>query len=138
MITAFVNGCFDILHVGHINMLTFAKASAIKLAEPKFMLARLVVAINSDDSYCKLRNKRPYHNEFERRQMLLALKVVNEVFIFDEDSPRKLIDEMQPTFVVKGPDYLNSHRDKTYGIIPILIYHGNGKKHSTTAIKERE
>jgi rfaE bifunctional protein nucleotidyltransferase chain/domain len=92
----FTNGCFDILHVGHVRYLQ----SARKLGDA------LVVAINSDSSVRELKGAgRPIMNEQERAEMLAALSVVDYVTVFDAISPRHLIAEVLPDILVKGGDY---------------------------------
>ena len=92
----FTNGCFDILHVGHIRYLTEAR----KLGDA------LMVAINSDRSVRELKGAgRPIMNEQERAEMLAALRVVDYVTVFDEVSPRSLIAQVLPDILVKGGDY---------------------------------
>jgi rfaE bifunctional protein nucleotidyltransferase chain/domain len=92
----FTNGCFDILHVGHIRYLQ----SARELGDA------LVVAINSDRSVRELKGAgRPVMNEEERAEMLMALSAVDYVMVFDDISPRKLIAQVMPDILVKGGDY---------------------------------
>ena len=90
------NGCFDILHVGHVRYL----ARARELGDA------LLVAINSDRSVRELKGAgRPIMNEGERAEMLAALGAVDYVTIFDDISPRALIAEVLPDVLVKGGDY---------------------------------
>lgn len=92
----FTNGCFDILHVGHVRYL----ASARELGDA------LLVAINSDRSVRELKGAgRPIMNEQERAEMLAALSAVDYVTVFDDLSPRALIKEVLPDVLVKGGDY---------------------------------
>jgi len=92
----FTNGCFDILHVGHVRYLRAAR----ELGDA------LLVAINSDCSVRALKGEgRPVLNEAERAEMLAALSSVDYVTVFDEDSPRRLIAEVLPDVLVKGGDY---------------------------------
>lgn len=92
----FTNGCFDILHVGHVRYLEQARA----LGEA------LVVAINSDRTVRELKGTgRPLMNEDERAEILAALRTVDYVTIFDDVSPRSLIAELLPDVLVKGGDY---------------------------------
>lgn len=92
----FTNGCFDILHVGHIRYLQEAKALGDVL----------VVGLNSDDSVKRLKGpERPLQTQDDRKELLLALKAVDAVFIFDEDTPLNLIQKIQPHFLVKGGDW---------------------------------
>lgn len=90
------NGCFDILHPGHISILR-AAANACD---------RLIVAINSDDSVRRLKGiARPLQDQAARADILLQLKGVACVVAFDEDTPIRLIDALQPDLLVKGADY---------------------------------
>jgi rfaE bifunctional protein nucleotidyltransferase chain/domain len=92
----FTNGCFDILHVGHVRYLS----SARRLGDV------LLVAINSDRAVRELKGEsRPVMNEAERAEMLAALRAVDYVTIFDDVSPRALIAEVLPDVLVKGGDY---------------------------------
>jgi len=92
----FTNGCFDILHVGHVRYLATARALG----------DALLVAVNSDRSVRALKGAgRPVMNEEERAEVLSALAAVDFVTVFDEDSPRALIRELLPDVLVKGGDY---------------------------------
>jgi D-beta-D-heptose 7-phosphate kinase/D-beta-D-heptose 1-phosphate adenosyltransferase len=92
----FTNGCFDILHVGHVRYLQRAREQG----------DALVVAINSDRSVRELKGAgRPIMNEQERAEMLAALRAVDYVTVFDDLSPRSLIAEVLPDILVKGGDY---------------------------------
>ena len=92
----FTNGCFDVLHPGHVELLKQAKAHG----------TRLIVGINSDESVRRIKgNGRPLFNEDERMTMLLSLESVDEVRIFDEQTPERLIDEIAPDVLVKGGDW---------------------------------
>lgn len=94
--TVFTNGCFDLLHVGHVRYLQQAK----KLGD------RLIVGLNSDASVKKLKGEsRPVVTEESRKEILLALSVVDEVYIFEEDTPLNLILSVKPNILVKGGDY---------------------------------
>jgi rfaE bifunctional protein nucleotidyltransferase chain/domain len=92
----FTNGCFDILHVGHVRYLSEAR----RLGDA------LLVAINSDASVRALKGAgRPILNESERAEILAALSSVDFVTVFEEESPRTLISEVLPDVLVKGGDY---------------------------------
>ena len=92
----FTNGCFDILHVGHVTYLQKAK----DLGDI------LVVGLNSDDSVRRLKGEsRPINNESDRREVLLALRSVDFVAVFEEDTPLDLIKAIKPDILVKGGDY---------------------------------
>jgi len=93
---AFTNGCFDILHVGHI-------ASLSKAAEQADIL---IVGINSDESTKRLKGPtRPINAEKERSLMLANLLIVDAVVVFEEDTPLELINVIKPDVLVKGGDY---------------------------------
>jgi D-beta-D-heptose 7-phosphate kinase/D-beta-D-heptose 1-phosphate adenosyltransferase len=92
----FTNGCFDILHVGHLRLLEFARAHC----------DRLVVGLNSDASVRRLKGPtRPINNENDRAELLAALAAVDTVVLFDEDTPAALIGDLVPDLLVKGADY---------------------------------
>lgn len=93
---AFTNGCFDILHQGHIASLSDAAKEA----------DFLVVGVNSDASTRRLKGpQRPVNNEQARATLLASLLMVDAVIIFDEDTPLELINAVQPDVLVKGGDY---------------------------------
>jgi rfaE bifunctional protein nucleotidyltransferase chain/domain len=90
------NGCFDILHVGHVRYLEKTSRFADKT----------IVLLNSDSSVKKLKGDgRPVNNEKDRAEVLGALRAVDYVVIFDEDSPRDLLEEIKPDVHTKGADY---------------------------------
>ena len=92
----FTNGCFDILHSGHIRYLDQAK----KLGDI------LVIGINSDKSVKKLKGpSRPVNNQDDRAKVVSALRSVDFVTIFTEDTPEKLIKKLKPDVLVKGGDW---------------------------------
>ncbi|MDR3668649.1 MAG: D-glycero-beta-D-manno-heptose 1-phosphate adenylyltransferase [Ignavibacteriaceae bacterium] len=92
----FTNGCFDILHSGHVDYLSQAR----KLGD------YLVVGINSDLSIKKIKgDKRPIIKELERAIVLDSLKCVDYVIFFDEDTPEQLIKSLVPDILVKGADW---------------------------------
>ena len=95
----FTNGCFDLLHKGHLDLLSNAAGFGDKL----------FVGLNSDKSVKKLKgDSRPQQNERTRAQNLLELKYVNHVIIFEDLTPQKLIQEISPDVLVKGGDYKKS------------------------------
>ena len=127
----FTNGCFDLLHPGHVKLLAGARAAC----------DRLVVGLNGDDSVTRLKGPgRPVQPVQARAEVLAALEAVDLVAIFDEDTPEKLISRVRPTVLVKGSDYT---REEVVGreivealggeIILIDIVPG----HSTTSMVER-
>jgi D-beta-D-heptose 7-phosphate kinase/D-beta-D-heptose 1-phosphate adenosyltransferase len=90
------NGCFDILHRGHVELLGAARSLGDQLA----------VAVNSDDSVRRLKGRRrPIVGERDRAAVLAALESVDFVVIFDEDTPQRLISALLPDVLVKGADY---------------------------------
>lgn len=92
----FTNGCFDILHPGHIDLLSRARRLGTKL----------IVGINSDASVKAIKGRnRPINNQDERREVLLGLRSVDEVVIFDELTPENLIKLIKPDILVKGGDW---------------------------------
>lgn len=92
----FTNGCFDILHPGHVKVLTAARAAC----------DRLIVGLNSDASVRRLKGAdRPVQDERARAEVLAALEAVDLVVIFDEDTPIDLITRVTPSVLVKGGDY---------------------------------
>lgn len=116
----FTNGCFDVLHRGHIELLRQAKTLG----------DLLIVGINSDRSVRRLKGRRrPIFNEIDRMRMLDAIKYVDCTVIFDEDTPYQLIDVIRPDVLVKGGDYkkeeiAGSALVESYGgkvvIIPVI------------------
>jgi len=92
----FTNGCFDLLHPGHVRYLAAARALG----------DALVVALNSDASVRRLKGAgRPILNQDERAEVMAALESVDWVVIFDEDTPRELIADLLPDVLVKGGDW---------------------------------
>ncbi len=92
----FTNGCFDILHAGHIRVLEFSAQHC----------DRLIVGLNSDASVKRLKGEsRPINDQADRREVLEALGCVDAVMIFDEDTPYELVQLIQPDLIVKGGDY---------------------------------
>ena len=98
--TCFVNGCFDVLHIGHIRMLNFAKDRC----------DRLIVGIDSDSRVKKLKgSSRPINNQHDRQEFLLSLSSVDEVYFFDNELELiDLIKSISPDIMIVGSDY----RDK--------------------------
>lgn len=93
---AFTNGCFDILHAGHIASLTEAANQA----------DILIVALNADSSVQGLKGpNRPVNNEDARAQLIASLAMVDAVILFSEPTPRELITAIMPDVLVKGGDY---------------------------------
>ena len=92
----FTNGCFDLLHKGHRDLI-----------KQSFSFGDiLIVGLNSDESVKRLKGEdRPMQNEIERKNALLNTGYVNEVYIFDDDTPLELINLIKPDILVKGGDY---------------------------------
>lgn len=116
----FTNGCFDILHPGHLKVLEEAKARC----------GRLIVGLNSDASVSRLKGpERPINNAEARARVLLGLTAVDAVIVFEEDTPQNLIEALQPDLLVKGGDYsiesivgadVVQDRGGTVHIVPIV------------------
>lgn len=127
----FTNGCFDLLHIGHIELLKFAKSLG----------NYLIVAINSDDSVKKLKGfSRPINNEITRKTILESIKYVDEVIIFNEDTPLEVIKKLQPNIIVKGGDYkkedIVGYEFEKLGLLEIKLFNYI-PNNSTTSIIER-
>ena len=92
----FTNGCFDLIHAGHVDYLSKAKALGDVM----------IVGLNSDASVERIKgSKRPILNETERSFIISNLKPVDYVMLFDEDTPKLLIEELLPDILVKGADW---------------------------------
>ena len=92
----FTNGCFDVLHYGHVSY----------LAEASDLGDKMIIGLNSDSSVRRLKGEtRPINGQHERAVLLSALQFVDAVVIFDEDTPENLINTIAPDFLVKGGDY---------------------------------
>lgn len=127
----FTNGCFDLLHRGHVELFIAAHSHG----------DRLVVGLNSDESVRRVKGElRPLTPELDRAALLAALDVVDGVVVFDEDTPAALIAELQPDVLVKGGDYtvdqvigreIVEARGGRVVIFPYLA------GHSTSSIAER-
>ena len=128
---AFTNGCFDILHVGHVRYLREAKKTADVL----------VLALNSDSSVRSIKGeKRPLINEKERAEILAALEFINFVTIFEESTPLELIKYLKPDILIKGGDWpeekvVGREEIKKWGGRVVIIPEIEGK--STTNIVEK-
>ena len=96
MSLVFTNGCFDILHRGHIELLKFAKSCG----------KNLIVGLNSDASVKRLKGEsRPIQCQEDRKAILESIRWVDRVIIFDEPTPINLIKDLEPDIIVKGGDY---------------------------------
>jgi rfaE bifunctional protein nucleotidyltransferase chain/domain len=113
----FTNGCFDILHIGHIEY----------LAKAKEMGDRLIIGLNSDNSVRKLKGEdRPINNELSRATILASLSFVDIVVIFDDETPENIIEMIKPDVLVKGGDYteeniVGSEFVRSYGGIVNIV-----------------
>ena len=93
----FTNGCFDLLHLGHVDYLEKAKSLGDKL----------IIGLNTDSSVSRFKgSERPLQDQNSRARILAALQFVDMVVFFDEDTPKNLISELVPNVLVKGSDYL--------------------------------
>ncbi len=127
----FTNGCFDILHVGHLKVLREARAQGDVL----------LVGVNTDGSVRRLKGAgRPFNKVAERMELLAALDPVDAVISFREDTPQNLIRQVQPDVLVKGGDYkdddvvggeLVRHQGGRVVIVPLV------PATSTTSLAER-
>jgi rfaE bifunctional protein nucleotidyltransferase chain/domain len=124
------NGCFDIIHAGHIQYLT----EAASLGDI------LVVGVNCDSVVQKLKGKgRPLQNEQDRLSIMASLRMVDFAFIFREDDPRAFLEILRPDIHVKGGDYRQDILEKTVvekygGTVKIVSFL---KNHSTTSLVEK-
>jgi len=127
----FANGCFDLLHPGHVSLIQQAAAAC----------DRLVVALNSDASVRRLKGEaRPLQDEASRAQVMAGLRGVSLVTVFDEDTPLELIAALQPDVIVKGADYaedqvVGAEIVKARGGRVLLVSLAEG--HSTSRIAQR-
>ena len=96
MKTIFTNGCFDILHRGHVELLRFCRSCG----------DIVIVGLNSDESVTRLKGSdRPINSQSDRKFLLESLVFVDRVILFDEDTPYNLISSLMPDMIVKGGDY---------------------------------
>jgi len=123
----FTNGCFDIIHTGHIDSLNAAR----RLGD------RLIVGLNSDDSVHRLKgNGRPVNHQDDRAKILASLESVDMVVIFDEDTPAELLSQLRPDVIAKGGDYKPEEvvgREYAGEVVIIPLTEG----YSTTGIIEK-
>lgn len=127
----FTNGCFDLIHSGHIQLLQ----DAAQLGD------RLIVGINSDASVSKLKGEnRPIKNEKNRTEIIAALGMVDAVILFSEETPLKVIQTIQPNVLCKGGDWTV---DQIVGGQEVIESGGIVKSlpflpgHSTTALEKK-
>ncbi len=96
----FTNGCFDLMHIGHLDYLSKAKDLGSKL----------IIGLNSSESVSRIKGpSRPINTDESRGQMLAALEFVDLVVLFSEDTPLKLINHIKPNILVKGGDYIKEN-----------------------------
>ena len=96
MITVFTPGCFDIIHYGHIELFKYCRSIG----------DRVIVGLNSDSSIRQIKgSSRPINNLKSRLSVLEAIKYIDEVIVFDEEDPYRLIKSISPNVIVKGGDY---------------------------------
>ena len=121
MKTIFTNGCFDILHRMHVELLQFCKSRGDKV----------IVGLNSDSSVKRLKGEqRPIFSQEDRKFMLESLDCVDEVIIFEEDTPFELIKKIKPDYLVKGGDY--KPEDVVGNNITKVIIFNYNENYSTT------
>lgn len=126
----FTNGCFDILHAGHVQLLKECK----KLAGDN---GKVVVGLNSDSSVKKLKGEsRPVNDQDSRKLLLESLRFVDEVIIFEEETPELLIEKIRPDILVKGGDYsADKVVGKQYAKKVVIFPYVDGKS-TTNAIEK--
>jgi D-beta-D-heptose 7-phosphate kinase/D-beta-D-heptose 1-phosphate adenosyltransferase len=121
----FTNGCFDLLHLGHVSLLKKAKS----------MGDVLIVAINSDKSLRYLKGpKRPLVGEKCRAKLLISLKPVDYVIVFNEHTPKEILSEIRPDILVKGGDYKLSEIIGREFVKKVYIFPFVKEKSTTTLI----
>jgi D-beta-D-heptose 7-phosphate kinase/D-beta-D-heptose 1-phosphate adenosyltransferase len=127
----FTNGCFDLLHPGHVELLRRSRATC----------DRLIVALNSDASVRRLKGEtRPVQNERARSVVMAAIDSVDLVTLFNENTPLRLIELLRPDYLIKGADYtvetvVGANLVRSYGGSVILV--SLERDHSTTSIIAR-
>jgi len=131
LVCGFTNGCFDLIHPGHISMLAQARRAC----------DRLIVALNTGRSVKRLKGTaRPLQGEQARAYVIAALEHVDLVLLFDEDTPLAVIEKLEPDVLVKGADYMEDEvvggdLVKSWGGRVVLADHVSN--HSTTSLVRR-
>lgn len=136
MTTVFTNGCFDILHKGHAELLRFCKNHSAISFSGLSIRPHVVVGLNSDASIKKLKgDSRPINSQEDRAFLLQSLKYVDEVIIFDEETPYELIKKVEPDYIVKGGDY---SKENVVGndLADVIIYNYIDGYSTTNIIKK--
>lgn len=122
----FTNGCFDILHRMHIELLKFCKSRG----------DYVVVGLNSDASVKALKgDKRPINKQDDRKYVLESLKFVDEVIIFEEETPFNLVKELRPDEIVKGGDY-KVEDIAGHEFAPVVLFNYNNSYSTTKALEK--
>ena len=136
MVLGFTNGCFDLLHEGHIHLLKKSKSYC----------DYLIVGLNSDNSVKRLKGKdRPIENQTRRYENLKSISYVDEVIIFDEDTPYDLINRIKPDVLFKGSDYSNKNivgaeivKKNGGKVITVDLLQGYSTTKKISLLKEKE
>jgi D-beta-D-heptose 7-phosphate kinase/D-beta-D-heptose 1-phosphate adenosyltransferase len=125
MKTIFTNGCFDILHPGHIKLLKYCKS-----------LGHVIVGLNSDESVKALKgDSRPYFPAEDRKLILESCMYVDKVIVFEEETPYNLIKNVKPDIIVKGGDYRK--QDVVGNDLAKIEIVDFAKGYSTTSVLEK-
>jgi D-beta-D-heptose 7-phosphate kinase/D-beta-D-heptose 1-phosphate adenosyltransferase len=126
----FTNGCFDILHTGHVQLLKECK----KLAGDN---GKVIVGLNSDVSVKKIKGEsRPVNDQESRKLLLESLRFVDEVIIFEEETPELLIEKIRPDILIKGGDYsIDQIVGKQYAKKVVVFPYVDGKSTTNTIEK---
>ena len=128
MTSVFVNGCFDLLHVDHVRFLQYAKSFGDSL----------IVGLNSDESIRRLKGSgRPIVGQDHRRELLLAIRWVDDVLIFSEDTPENLVRLLRPDVLVKGSHASNIVLPEVEAVKEfggIVVYHASRNNVSSSSL----
>ncbi len=128
MKTIFTNGCFDILHRGHVELLLFCKSIG----------DIVIVGINSDRSVKELKGQtRPINSQEDRKFLLESLSCIDKVVIFDEDTPINIIKQIKPDIIVKGGDY-SIEEVVGNNLAKVVIFNTVGEYSTTKTILENQ
>jgi rfaE bifunctional protein nucleotidyltransferase chain/domain len=126
MKTIFTNGCFDILHKMHVKLFEFCKSRGDKV----------IVGLNSDSSVKRLKGEeRPIFNQEDRKTILEAIAYIDEVIIFNEDTPYELIKKINPDEIVKGGDY-KPEEVAGHDIANVIIFNYDENYSTTKALNK--